>query len=70
MQQVRASRSENGTVEIGAAGPCGFMTSWGDAIFDVLAERDALGRLVRLTIDCGSEAMVERQRRFEERWAI
>lgn len=69
MQQVRASPSESGTVEIGAARLCGFMTSWGDGIFDVLAERDASGRLVRLTIDCGNEATVERQRRFEKRWA-
>jgi hypothetical protein len=69
MQQVRASRTESGTVEIGAAKLCGFMTSWGDGIFDVLAERDAVGRLVRLTVDCGSDAMVDRQRRFEERWA-
>jgi len=44
------------------------MTSWGDAIFDILAERDAVGRLARLTIDCGNEDMVTRQRKFEEKW--
>jgi hypothetical protein len=43
MQRVRASTTESGTVEIGAAELCGFMTSWGDGIFDVLAERDAGG---------------------------
>lgn len=68
MQQVRASPGESGTVAIGAAKLCGFMTSWGDGIFDILTERDPLGRLVRLTIDCGNEAMVDRQRRFELRW--
>lgn len=66
MRQVRASTSRSGTVEVGAAVLCGFMTSWGDGIFDILAERDAVGRLVRLTVDCGNEAMVDRQRRFEE----
>jgi hypothetical protein len=69
MQQVRASRSEIGTVDISAARLCGFMTSWGDGIFDVQAERDALGRLVHLTIDCGNEATVERQGHLGERWA-
>jgi|SoiMethySBSTD1v2_1073268.scaffolds.fasta_scaffold39624_1 hypothetical protein len=69
MRQVRASTSESGTVELGAAKLCGFMTSWGDAIFDVLAERDAVGRLARLTIDCGNEEMVTRQRCFEEKLA-
>jgi hypothetical protein len=66
MQQVRASTSGSGTIEVGAAKLCAFMTSWGDGVFDVLAERDAVGRLVRLTVDCGNEAMVDRQRRFEE----
>jgi hypothetical protein len=66
MQRVRASTSESGTVDIGAAKLCGFMTSWGDAIFDILAERDAVGRLARLTIDCGNEEIVRRQRHFEE----
>lgn len=68
MQQVRASTTESGTVEIGAAKLCGFMTSWGDGIFEVLADRDAAGRLVRVTVDCGTDAMVDRQRRFEEKW--
>jgi hypothetical protein len=63
MRQVRASTSESGTVELGASKLCGFMTSWGDAIFDVLAERDAMGRPARLTIDCGNEQMVTRRRR-------
>jgi len=60
MRQVRASASQSGTVELGAAKLCGFMTSWGDAIFNTMVERDAVGRLVRLTIDCGNEEMVGR----------
>ena len=68
MRQVRASTSESGAVELATAKLCGFMTSWGDAIFDILADRDAVGRLARRTIDCGSEEMVTRQRRFEEKW--
>jgi hypothetical protein len=68
MRQVRAATSESGTVELGAAKLCGFMASWGDGIFDILAERDAAGRLARLTIDCGNAERVRRQRRFEEKW--
>lgn len=68
MRMVWDSPTESGSVELGGSRLCGFMTSWGDAIFDVLAERDAAGRLVRLTIDCGNEAIKDRQQRMEERW--
>lgn len=54
MEQVRASPLQSGTVAIGDAKLCGFMTPGGDGIFDVVAERDAAGNLVRLAVDFGA----------------
>ena len=51
MEQVRASPTSSGTVTLGDAKLCGFMTPGGDRIFDVIAERDAAGNLVRLAVD-------------------
>ena len=68
MREVWDSPHEAASIDLGLSRLCGFMTSWGDAIFDVLAERDAEGGLVRLTVDCGNEAMEERQRQLEDRW--
>ena len=68
MQQVDASQSASGTVTIGDARLCGFMTSWGDGIFDILVARAANGRPVQVIIDCGNDSMVDRQRRFDEWW--
>jgi hypothetical protein len=68
LSQFDRTPTESGTVKIENAELCGFMTSWGDGIFEVIREHDAEGRLVRLTLDVGNDKMVQRQRRFEEWW--
>lgn len=50
MEQVRRSPVQSGLVEVGGATACGFMTTWGDGVFPVVAETDAHGGLVRLRI--------------------
>jgi hypothetical protein len=68
LSQFDRTPTESGTVKIGIAELCGFMTSWGDGIFDVLHEHNDQGKLVRLTVDLGNDTIVQRQRRFEELW--
>ncbi|MFB9234066.1 hypothetical protein ACFFWC_00720 [Plantactinospora siamensis] len=50
MQQVRASDNETGSVTIGDAQILFAMTSWGDGVFPVHADRDAAGDLVSLRV--------------------
>jgi hypothetical protein len=50
MQQVRANDNETGTITIGDARILFAMTSWGDGVFPVHADRDAAGDLVSLRI--------------------
>jgi hypothetical protein len=69
MEQVRGSTTESGTIQLGGAVLCGFMTSWGDGIFPIGRDLDADGHLVGLRIEIGCDAIVERQRRFEEWWS-
>jgi hypothetical protein len=59
MRQVRASATESGTVEVGGATMCGFMTSWGDGLFPVIVERDAGGELVRVRLQMGDDDRVK-----------
>lgn len=68
LSQFARTPTDSGTVRIGQAELCGFTTSWGDGAFQVIREHDAMGRLVRLTMDVGSDEIVGRQRRFEEWW--
>lgn len=68
MRQVRATPTESGSVEVGGATVCTFMTTWGDGFFPVYRDLDAGGRLVRVRIDLGNERIVERQRQLEERY--
>jgi len=68
MLQVDRTPTESGTVKMGDAELCGFMTSWGDGIFDILREHDAEGRFVRLTLDLVNDRIVQRKRDVEELW--
>jgi len=68
MEQVCATPTESGTVEVGGARMCTFMTSWGDGCFPVFRDLDVEGRLVRIRIDLGNEQIVLRQRKMEERF--
>ncbi len=67
MKQVRATPTGSGTVQVGVATLCTFMTSWGDGFYPVYRDLDAAGHLVRVRIDLGNDQIVERQRQFEER---
>lgn len=66
MEQVRATPTESGTIEVGGARVCTFMTTWGDGYYPVYRDVDAQGRLVRVRIDLGNDEIVERQRQLEE----
>jgi hypothetical protein len=68
MRDVRATRTESGTLDLAGAQLCMFMTTWGDGAFPVLADLDAAGQLLRIRIDIGCHKTVERQRDMEERW--
>jgi hypothetical protein len=55
MAQVRASESESGTVDVGGAKMCGFMTTWGDGMFPVIRELGPGGELVRVRIELSND---------------
>jgi hypothetical protein len=65
MKQVRASATESGTIEVGGARTCTFMTTWGDGCYPVFRDLDAKGRLARVRIDLGNEEVVAHQRSLE-----
>jgi hypothetical protein len=55
MAQVRASESESGTLSVGGAKMCGFMTTWGDGMFPVVRELGPDGELVRIRIELSND---------------
>jgi hypothetical protein len=55
MAQVRATESESGTLTVGGARMCGFMTTWGDGMFPVLRELGPGGELVRIRIELSND---------------
>lgn len=59
LRQVRATPTESGTIHVGGASLCGFMTSWGDGLYPVFAERTKAGELVRLRVRLGDDARVQ-----------
>jgi len=59
MRQVRASATESGTIEVGGATMCGFMTSWGDGLFYVVVECDKGGEVVRVRLQLGDDERVK-----------
>ena len=67
MEQVRATPTESGTLEVGGALICGFMTRWGDGIFPVYRDLDADGRVVKIRIEIGTPERVELMKKVEER---
>lgn len=68
MKQVRATDTASGTVNVGGADMCLFMTSWGDGIFEVFADYDGAGRLARVRVELGSEQTLNNVRTIEERY--
>jgi hypothetical protein len=68
MEQVRASATGSGTVRLSGALACGFMTTWGDGIFEMHRDLDASGRLLRLRIELGTEDRVALMAKLRLRW--
>jgi hypothetical protein len=58
MAQVRASESESGTLSVGGARMCGFMTTWGDGMFPVVRELGPDGELVRIRIELSNDLSI------------
>jgi hypothetical protein len=50
MEQVRASETESGTLDIGDSKMCAFMTTWGDGVFPVELDRDAKGDVLSVRV--------------------
>jgi PDZ domain len=55
LKHIWSTPTESGSAEVGGATVCGFMTTWGDGVFDVFEELDADGRLAKVTIELGAE---------------
>jgi hypothetical protein len=68
MEQVRASATESGMVRLAGATACGFMTTWGDGIFEVHRDLDDAGRLLRVRIELGTERQVTLLTKLRLRW--
>jgi hypothetical protein len=69
MRQVDGGATESGTVRVGAALVCGFMTSWGDGIYPVFLDLDEGDQLVRIRVELGNEATIRRMEAVEERYS-
>jgi hypothetical protein len=59
LRQARGGATESGTVEVGGATMCGFMTTWGDGMFPIITERDKDGNLVRVRVQLGDDERVK-----------
>lgn len=55
MAQLRTSITESGTVEIGDAQLCAFMTSWGDGVFPVEVDREETGAILTVRVVLGTD---------------
>lgn len=62
LEQIYHSQNEAGTIEVKDTSCCGFMTSWGDGFFPVLAELGQQGQLARVRIHLGNEATIRGMR--------
>ena len=50
LQGIRAAETESGTLDVGLARVCGFMTTWGDGFFAVEADVDPTGALLAIRV--------------------
>jgi hypothetical protein len=69
MTQVRASKTESGVVALGESMACGFMTTWGDGLFELHRDLDADGRLLQVRLELGTEQRQQLVRKIELRWS-
>ncbi len=54
LEQIRTTTTESGTIDLGGVRLCGFMTSWGDGIFEVYRDTGPGGELARIRIELGT----------------
>jgi hypothetical protein len=66
--QARENATGSGTVSVASMKVCGYFTSWGDGAFPVYRDLDEAGALLRVRVELGAPEIVERTRKFEERW--
>lgn len=62
LEKIYHSPNEAGVIDVKDSNCCGFMTSWGDGFFPVLAETDDAGKLARIRIHLGNEATIRGMR--------
>ena len=55
LARIRSSPTDSGTIAVGGAQLCGFMTSWGDGNFPVTRELAADGALVRVVVEFATD---------------
>ena len=61
--QIRDNEHESGQLDLAGVRVCGFSNRWGDGIFTVIRDLDAMGRLLRVRLDVGNEETQSRLRR-------
>jgi hypothetical protein len=67
LTQIRASATESGTLKVGGAQLCAFMTTWGDGLFEVYRDFGAAGQLVRVRIEMGTPKRIELMRSLDKK---
>lgn len=68
LKKIRQSETESGTLEIGGARLCAFMTRWGDGIFEIFRDTGPKGELARIRIELGTPERVKLMQELHERW--
>lgn len=66
MEQIRTGPPEAGAITLDGAALLGFSTSWGDGLFPIWLDRDALETIVAIRLELGSE---KRRQLMEAVWA-
>jgi hypothetical protein len=68
LKQIRTTPTESGTIDLGGARLCGFMTSWGDGLFEVYRDIGPVGELARIRIELGTPQRLKLMDEVEARW--
>jgi len=68
LSKIRESATESGTVQVGKALLCAFMTTWGDGLFDVYRDFGPGDQLVRVRIEMGTPARIKLMQSLNEQW--
>jgi hypothetical protein len=66
LEQIRATETESGEVEVGGALLCGFATTWGDGVFEVHRDVSADGSVARVRIEMATPPRLAAMRRVQE----